>query len=176
MYIKPTENLKNDVEEFINNLLSQNISPPKGVDALNYKDNHKILTVKTEQNNYPANECWYNCVDYCLKNGGKPIFGWAIWHIEPNKFVAQHHAVVQLNDNLVDVTLGNKCESIIFVPDQNAPFDFDNLRFPFNFEQSPQGSLWFAHQHTKVSFSICRGEKLEHVEEIIKKGKAKGII
>ncbi|MFT5547141.1 hypothetical protein [Rheinheimera aquimaris] len=162
--------------KFIETLLAQPIRPPKGVAIQSYAYHHQPLVVKTINTDYPNDECWYNCVDYSVSYGHKPVFGWAIWQAGPDTLVAQHHAVVDTGDCLLDVTLGPNFSSILFVPDENAPFDFNELRFPFNFELSREEKLWFAFEHTTDKFSIAKCVESERAKLIIKAGLDAGVI
>lgn len=180
------DNMKSDVQVpqvsdpatqyFIKTLLAQQIRPPSGVSVGSYNAHRQAQLVPTVVTDYPKDECWFNCVDYAITNGGRPVFGWAIWRVRAQKHVAQHHAVMEINGSLIDVTLGGEFSKILFVPDNNAPYDFINLRHPFNFEVSDRGCVWFAPGIRSLDFAIARTSGSERARRIIESGRLAGVI
>jgi hypothetical protein len=149
-----------------------------------YSNNHvptEVLTINTQ---YPYNECWFNAIHYATQyanNQVRPVFGWAIWRFKSKHFVAQHHAVVDVNGVLTDVSLNKHFGKILFVPDHFAPFDFYELRYPFNFESINGENKWFAEDITNVKFSIAKmmpkpNQTLDRERKIVIDGIVAGII
>lgn len=163
-------------QTFIKTLLAQPIRPPNGVPPGSCKSHHQPQVVSSVVTPYPEDECWFNCVEYAIANGGVPVFGWAIWSVGTQKYVAQHHAVVDVGSSLVDVTLGRSFPAIMFVPDNNAPFDFSQLRFPFSFEVSAAGMEWFAVGHTSPVFAIALASGTDRASRVIEAGRLAGVI
>ncbi|EPV2532045.1 MULTISPECIES: hypothetical protein [unclassified Vibrio] len=94
---------------------------------------------------YPEGNCWHNCYRYVYYNSGQVVFGWLIFEIVNDRFVAQNHAVVRGDDgNLFDPT---HCSVVntngVFVPDLRAKIQYENLRAPGSFELLESGrKIW----------------------------------
>ncbi|MHC8324182.1 hypothetical protein ACYZT4_26450 [Pseudomonas sp. GB2N2] len=94
---------------------------------------------------YPEGQCWHNCYQYTHHNGGNIVFGWLIFEIINDRFVAQNHAVIRSsNGKLIDPTY---CSSIttdgVFIPDTRAKIQYKNLRAPGSFELLKNGeTIW----------------------------------
>lgn len=167
------------VQQFIQSLLAQPIRAPAGVAPAAHPLHHQptLASYAVANPSYPPDECWFNCVDYCVnKDGTIPVFGWAIWQAGPSTLVAQHHAVVDDSGALIDVSLGPIATPLLFVPDNNAPFDFNALRFPFSFEQSPAKQLWFSTAGTSPTFAIAKAPSSPRASAVIAAGRAAGVI
>lgn len=174
-----------NTQQFVGLLKQQPVRPPRGVKQPEYSFGDGCITVvNTIDCGYPDNTCWFNVVDYCChsSSGAVPVFGWAIWVVpeQPNKYVAQHHAVAYECAKFVDVTLAKLFKHITFIPDSRAPFDFDALRYPFNFEHGQAGDLWYATGCEQTAFSIARMQPLEselgRIKNIVKLGRNRGVI
>ncbi len=83
-------------------------------------------------------ECFYNVRNMVQANHGNALNGWCIWQ-HNNMFVeAEHHCVWESPENdLIDVTPKQDNEqAILFLPDQDADFDWSresrrkNIRVP----------------------------------------------
>lgn len=74
-------------------------------------------------------ECYANVSKAATITGGETVFGWAIWEW-PHAFVeAEHHAVLQTESGLVDVTPhAIPIDRVLFLPDPSAPYEPDALR------------------------------------------------
>jgi hypothetical protein len=158
--------------------MGEPVRPPKGVPALQQSNNGTVITVSTVHSETPDDHCWFNAVKYSnLHTEWKPVFGWALWELPNGKFVAQHHAVVGDGKSYLDVTLSKSFESITFLVDDRAPFDFENFRTPFNFEFQPQGSIWHAPGKSVSQYSIAALDPPDdQVLEEIRHAKERGVI
>jgi hypothetical protein len=110
-----------------------------------YAKNLQPMVVPVSDVGYPELQCWMNALRYCLANSGwRPLFGWAVWAHENGKPEAQHHAVVALGEEYLDVTPNPHSDEIMFVPDDRVVFDYEKYRFPPNVSLSSNGSvLWW---------------------------------
>jgi hypothetical protein len=148
-----------NLHAFISVLREQPIRPAKGLSLSSFENHGQLLEVPVKPvDGYPANYCWFNCLEHCLTHDGSVVFGWGIWQRGPSHFVAQHHAVWRPPlGALVDVTTNETSNNVLFIPDNRAPFDFHQLRCPFNFEWKGHGSeLWFASDDAKSpTFAIA---------------------
>ena len=156
------------VLDFIELVRSSNIHPAKGAEYLD-QDNHlELIEVPLLRNpEYKHLYCWYNSLDYQYKNGGKVIFGWAIWETDRNTLLAQHHAVWQSsNGQYLDVTPTERLvENILFLPDNRAPFDYQGPRAPFNLEQDKNGTaIWVASNGATVGFFSVQVLRLTEID------------
>ena len=106
-----------------------------------YVDNLKLVLVKREPLQHARPKmCWFNCKDYVESNTGSSIvFGWQIVQMHhENESIgvgAFHHAVIQENNSLVDITPYEVLDDdpvILFVPDSRVPFDYEGLRSPLS--------------------------------------------
>lgn len=68
------------------------------------------------------------------QDGGRPVHGWTIWEMPGALWTAEFHVVWKAPDNtLIDVTPKPDGEtSILFVPDETYPDDFDFAARPLN--------------------------------------------
>ena len=141
---------------FIKQLKTCEVRPVKGLSYLEQNDQLKNTYVPVvPQSEYLPLYCWFNCRDYQRKNGGKVIFGWAIWHTERNTLLAQHHAVWQSSQGeYLDVTPNEMLvDEILFLPDNRVPFDYKGLRAPLSFEQDKKGTaLWVTNEGLTYGF------------------------
>jgi hypothetical protein len=136
-----------DFHTFIAAFCAQPIRPAKGMSPSNYDNDLYLLAVPVvSDQHYPPNYCWFNCLEHCIEYGGTVVCGWGIWQRGPTHFVAQHHAVWQSPDGGVfDLTPNGSSNTVLFIPDSRVPFDFLQLRCPFNFERKGTGyEVWFA--------------------------------
>jgi hypothetical protein len=171
-------------DQFVNRLLAQHVLPPRGVALPRYANDQRVVVVSTQGSVYPNNECWFNVVDYCFHQGAgaRPVFGWAVWLTsqDPNEYVAQHHAVAEVQGVLLDVTLNAAFKEITFLPDSRTPFDFDKLRYPFSFQSGRSGDVWYAGERALQNFAIARmdptTEDLVRIQAIIARGRSTGVI
>jgi len=132
---------------FFRALLAQPVRPAKGLSPSNCDNHGQLLEVTVScDTTYPRDYCWFNCLEHSLDHGGSVICGWALWRNAPDHFVAQHHAVWQSPEKtLFDLTPNDLSSTVLFVPDNRAPFDFHRLRAPFNYEwKGPTYQVWFA--------------------------------
>ena len=160
-------------QEFISVFSEQPIRLPRGIPESNYSYNWHLLEVPVLQNSkYPANSCWFNCLEHSLEYSGSIVYGWSIWQRSPSHFVAQHHAVWCTPENdLLDITPNEVSNKVLFIPDNCAPFDFHGLKCPFNFEwKGPGTQIWFASDGVvSKDFSIAVLEPTESEAQRIDK-------
>lgn len=175
--------------QFVKDLLNENIRPAGGMRTNDYIDNHKLLEIKLlADSGYPKAYCWYNCLEHSIKHEGSIIFGWAIWQMNKNEFSAQHHAIWQSKTgDYLDLTPNGYSDTILFIPDGRAPFDYIGLRCPFNFKrESSNRDFWYAYNNsgnklTSTEFTIAR-LRLDNPDEatrigvIIMQAKLRGLI
>ena len=85
------------------------------------------------------NNCWFNCRSAAASmSGGSVVFGWHVFKMDwvdgPVSFAAGHHAVVERNGAMVNVTPQIDSHgqllagATLFVPDSRVPFDYEGLR------------------------------------------------
>lgn len=68
-------------------------------------------------------ECYANVDHRVAAAGGRPVVGWAIWEWNEVFVEAEHHAVWEGSDGLVDITPhGIPIERVLFLPDPTAPY------------------------------------------------------
>jgi hypothetical protein len=183
--------MKNNEEltRFVQDLLHENIRPAKGLKPISYVDNHKLLDVKLlTDSDYQVANCWYNCLEHSLKHEGSPVFGWALWQMGENEFSAQHHAIWQSKTgDYLDLTPNGHSDTILFIPDGRAPFDYIGLRCPFNFRRKGSNiGAWYASdssggQFTAHEFSIAKckpdnPDEVTRISNIIQLAKQRGLI
>ena len=121
-------------ENLVKKLLSLPVVPPSGILITEQKNNGNIINV-----NYLANpiykplQCWYNCKAHVNKNGGSVVFGWSLFEKE-DVLIAQHHAVwIDQDNQYYDLTENPHGKKTVFLIDERAQFDYQNLRHPANF-------------------------------------------
>ena len=167
-------------ESFVSALKNENVRPAGGLLPLSQSDNGEFIEVKTIVNeNYRNDHCWYNAKQHAIKNGGSVIFGWVLWQLSDNKFVAQHHAIYRCFDGeYVDVTLGNQgFKKILFFIDDRAPFDYEGLRCPVNFEYNHGvEKVWFTQGKESKDFFIAKLAGSEYVNGLIAEWKRDGVL
>lgn len=62
--------------------------------------------------------CYINASDVAQRIGGKVVFGWLIWEMPGIYVTAEHHAVVEIDGKMIDVTPPFAGEQkVVFVPD-----------------------------------------------------------
>jgi hypothetical protein len=62
--------------------------------------------------------CYTNAAEVAQRIGGQVVFGWLIWELDGIYVTAEHHAVVETEGKLIDVTPPFAGERIVlFVPD-----------------------------------------------------------
>lgn len=81
------------------------------------------------------NECFYNVKQIVETNGGKIVYGWAIWQWANILIEAEAHAIWQNKENeLIDITPHSYNENkILFLKDENLNYDgnvIPNVRKP----------------------------------------------
>lgn len=181
----PTVPKKSDIAllRFVDNLLSQPIRPAKGLTSQTYEFDRQLQDVPLLSNSpYPSNYCWFNCLEHCLSNSGGVVFGWGIWQQGPKHFVAQHHAVWRSpSGDFLDPTPNTISNTTLFIPDSRAPFDYEGLRCPFNFESTSIGeNIWFASSGVQNPFfSIAALQpptmtEALRINDLVKLAKSKG--
>lgn len=149
------------------------VAPPKSTTKPHYCDDGQVQYVSVNPiEGYPLGECWYNCIEHFLANGGQVVYGWLLWELSDGAsvwYIAQHHAVWRdINDKLMDLTpnaIG--AEVVMFMPDNRAPLNFDNLVAPASLEWVDDTNFtWLGCLDSKKEFHTLRlsmpGEKLEN--------------
>ena len=148
-----------EVGKFIDTLLGQKRLSAQGQPPRSQAIDHQPCYVATINNDYPPLQCWFNCIDFCIRQGGVPVFGWLIWRLEnPSGYVAQHHAVVNTGSELLDVTHGDQYDKVLFVPDSVTPFtiDTDPMYLPANFYADESGLSWQAFDSVSTDFYLLK--------------------
>jgi hypothetical protein len=167
-------------ESFISALKKENVKPARGLLPLTQNNDGKYIEVDTLLNeNYKKDHCWYNAKQHALKNNGEVIFGWALWQLSNDKFVAQHHAIYKNHvGSYFDVTLGNQgFKKILFLIDNRAPFDFKSLRGPVNFEYIHGAEkVWFTHGMENKDFFIGKFTGSEYVNTLLAQWELDGVL
>lgn len=140
-----------------------NVAPPSGISRPTYSDDSVLLEVEVAPPpGFPIGQCWYNCIEHSLNNGGQIVYGWLFWEVNHSYYVAQHHAVWRSeNGNLIDLTpnaTGTK--KVLFMPDDRAPFDLDNLRAAMSLEWTSNDQYdWVARQVVNSKVEVIRSKK-----------------
>lgn len=132
---------------FIAALGRENVRPARGMTRQSYENDGRPIFIPVKPfPGYRELKCWYNALQHATENGGRPIFGWAIWKYGDEHFFAQHHAVWRSNQgDYVDVTPnGGVATRILFVPDGRAPFDYLGYRRPYDFRMQRGLTSWTA--------------------------------
>lgn len=132
---------------FIAALRRENVRPAGGMTRQVYEDDGRAIFISVKPSpGYRELRCWYNALEHATENGGKPVFGWAIWKYDDEHFFAQHHAVWRSNQgDYVDVTPnGGVANRVLFVPDGRAPFDYLGYRRPYDFRMQRGLTCWTA--------------------------------
>jgi hypothetical protein len=82
-------------------------------------------------------ECFFNVANAIHNSGGEIMNGWAIWEW-PRVFVeAEHHAIWKLGNEYIDVTPHiPETGRALFLPDQNAEFDYANRKRKMNIKRA----------------------------------------
>jgi hypothetical protein len=119
---------------------------------------HRPMFVKVASEHDAAQgECFYNVGAKVARSGGEILYGWAIWEW-PNVFVeAEHHAVWNNGDELLDVTppLGGE-HRVLFLPDPARAYDFESRKRLPNVTRSlgliPAAQHWLDATHQLQDF------------------------
>jgi hypothetical protein len=124
-------------QDFLEFLMLSKVACPPGISRPSYSDDSFLLEIEVSPvPGFPIGQCWYNCIEHSLSNDGQIVYGWLFWEINHDYYVAQHHAVWRSeNGTLMDLTpnaIGAK--KVLFMPDDRAPFDFDNLKAAMSLE------------------------------------------
>jgi hypothetical protein len=148
-----------DLSDFASVLLQQPIKLKEGTKAISQPEDGTVLVVKKWLNSpYKAKHCWHNCRQHVGSNGGRIVFGWALFY-EPDKYQAQHHAVwCDANGDYLDITpdVLPTVQKTVFLPDGRVPYDFERLRHPASFFFIPSEKLKFWHvTGTELVHPIC---------------------
>ncbi|OCJ65486.1 hypothetical protein A6U97_27585 [Agrobacterium tumefaciens] len=96
----------------------------------------RYLPVRPDPISQPS-ECFNNVMARVSKEGGNLVYGWLVWEW-PNVFIeAEHHAVWQSSDMLVDITPHVNGENeILFLPDPKSTYDFVGQKRRINIKRS----------------------------------------
>jgi hypothetical protein len=71
-------------------------------------------------------ECFWNVRREVERGHGRIAYGWAIWIWPGISIEAHHHAVLDGDEGLIDVTPWTPpCDQILFLPQPNLPYDFE---------------------------------------------------
>lgn len=158
--IIPTQNCER-FQAFCDFLRSAPVKPVTGVMIEASPRHHEVIEVTMNpQPESLISYCWYNCIDHTLLKGGNVIFGWLLW-ADADYFIAQHHAIWMDDEGaLFDITPNAiSSETVLFMPDNRAPFDIDELRAPASLRwKSPDEYFWIMGPLKKKHFFIGRME------------------
>lgn len=134
--------------EFLRNA---QVKPARGLMTSNYTDDHKVIQVDViPQPGCDTGYCWFNCLDQQDSKGGEVVYGWLLWS-HKGYFGAEHHAIwLTEAGQYIDPTPNESgTKTILFMPDNRAPFDIQELRCPPSLKWRDDDShVWFA-QHIK---------------------------
>jgi hypothetical protein len=122
-----------------------------------------VVPVKPEPYAEPL-RCYFNLNKKIARDGGKAIFGWALYTDGHLEYKAQHHAIWQsANGDLFDVTPNEvAAQQILFTADARVPFDYEKLRFPplLNFHAGRREFWWSALKYGDLSgYALMRADK-----------------
>lgn len=84
-------------------------------------------------------ECFPNVRQRVKRDGGRIVYGWALWECRPIFVEAEHHAVYEASagSEWLDVTPHMPTISnVLFLPDETAVYDFGTTRQRDNIRQS----------------------------------------
>jgi hypothetical protein len=129
-------------------------------------------------------ECFVNVRQKVEVEGGRMQFGWAVWQCSQYYLEAEHHAVYEPPSGppWVDITppLLATIDRILFLPDDNAVFDFnagqlrDNIRMPLLDDARVQEFCDLSSERTlifnsvpgfgEVRLSGHRARRIEYIE------------
>lgn len=87
-----------------------------------------LLPITAEPEDEPLN-CFGNVRQRVAKNGGRIVFGWAVWEWPKVYVEAEHHAVYENpQGNWLDITPSEVpgIDSRVFIEDTSAIYDFEN--------------------------------------------------
>ena len=82
-------------------------------------------------------ECFFKVARQVEREGGRLLFGWAIWEW-PGVFIeAEHHSIWDSGDALIDIT-PHECPTngVLFLPDPSAQYDFEHHTRRDNFRRA----------------------------------------
>lgn len=158
--------------EFCDFLRQAPVRPAGGMEAGSYSDHFSVVEVTIDpQPNCEIAYCWYNCINHQLSNGGQVIYGWSLWQFQ-YVYVAQHHAVWRSDEgDLIDPTPNQGAtDKALFMPDNRAPFDIEELRSPPNLEWRNNGEfVWVAGSFRSNEFFIGRMDPTVEQEDRIER-------
>lgn len=111
-------------------------------------------------------ECYSNVRRKVGEEGGRIVFGWAIW-LHGQWFIeGEHHAVYEGTDEaLLDITPHSpRTEKIVFLPDEGATYDFSTKEQPGNHRKAlkddprlRQMMSLFSERHALLNTVDCIG-------------------
>ena len=68
-------------------------------------------------------KCYGNASMSAEENGGRVTYGWAVWELPGMLVTLEHHAVVETNAGLLDVSLlADRTTRVLFAPDPATAF------------------------------------------------------
>ena len=113
-------------------------------------------------------ECFFNVQEVVWKDGGELLSGWAIWEWPRVSIEAEHHAVwKKVDGRLVDLTPNAAgTRQILFLPDEEAHFDFkglvhrDNVRQPLTSLEAVRRLIEAAKQRHELIEACSQGARL----------------
>lgn len=116
-------------QNFADAVISSVVHPDHRMVKINQRHDGRLMSVnKFLLDKYPVLNCWHNCEHKVAKDGGKVIFGWAIFWAA-GMYQAQHHAVWESpKGDFLDVTpdIDPNVLLIDFLPDGRVPYN--NIR------------------------------------------------
>jgi hypothetical protein len=82
-------------------------------------------------------ECFNNVQAKVARDGGAVTYGWLIWEWPPVFIEAEHHAVWDTGDGLIDVTphFHNE-QDVLFLPDPQRVYDYKGKKRDINVKRS----------------------------------------
>ncbi|SFE63405.1 hypothetical protein SAMN05518672_108182 [Chitinophaga sp. CF118] len=103
--------------------IEMNAPVRKLIDKIGSEYEYEIVLIKPDPTTTPGN-CYFNVQDKVAKDGGKLVYGWAIW-LSDIICEGEHHAVWEDEDgNLVDITPPRiPIDKILFVPDDRFMYE-----------------------------------------------------
>jgi hypothetical protein len=143
-----------DFRDFSELLIKQYIPHPDGVSLIEQpEDGEPIFVQKLLNSTYQPLHCWHNCAEHFELNGGRVVFGWALFY-EEEMYQAQHHAIwCSPEGDLLDITPDDlpSVTEIMFLPDGRVPYDYNRHRHPSNCFYAPGlPPKWWIPGHEKA--------------------------
>ena len=84
-----------------------------------------------------VNECFNNVLAKVARDGGAIVYGWLIWEWPRVLIDAEHHAVWQQHDSLIDITPHVNGEpKVLFLPDPGRIYDYEGKQRIINVKRS----------------------------------------